>query len=678
MIFATPSLFRQFRARSPGRLLPVVFGLAWLIFAVPPAFAQRILRPQAPAPVRTAAPPLVATPQPAPAVEVAGRSRRFRIEVFTKADCQQCASALKFLEQLQTRRKDLLVTVTPVDTDNEQLKRYYALCKQHKVAKPGLPGVLLCDQLLVGYRDDQTTGRQLEDLLTIEVFSQDGCPHCASARRFLDGWQARPPGLPIVYRNLSREVGQLERMREIARRHNVANPNVPFFSLFGKIQVGFDRPETTGRHLQELVEKYYPLEPDSPPATPATTPAAASPTTPPATPAAPSTTGPAATEPATSDPATSEPATTPPSAATPAAPAKPEPTPNLQSQTPTIPAHEARRSGDRWLTETAPAGPTAVMSGSGAGGTIWGMALWLAQTDGRPTNASAAGQQPAPADEVEPESLPALDELDPADIADIANSRDGPEEELPPDSIELRGLGSISVSRLGLPLFTVLVGLVDGFNPCAMWVLIFLLSVLVGLNDRLKMALIAGVFVLVSGLAYFAFMAAWLTVFQLIGLVRWAQVVLGLLALIMGGIHIKDFFAFKKGLTLSIPEGAKPGLYDRIRKVVSAPSLGAALAGAIVLAVLVNIIELLCTAGLPALYTQILLYRQYPPWKNYAYLGLYNLAYMADDSLMVVVAVSSLSRRRLQEREGRWLKLLSGLVVVCLGLLLLFRPDWLV
>jgi len=224
----------------------------------------------------------------------------------------------------------------------------------------------------------------------------------------------------------------------------------------------------------------------------------------------------------------------------------------------------------------------------------------------------------------------------------------------------------------------VLVGLVDGFSPCAMWVLIFLLSVLVGLNDRLKMALIAGVFVLVSGLAYFAFMAAWLTVFQLIGLVRWAQVVLGLLALIMGAIHIKDFFAFKKGLTLSIPEGAKPGLYDRIRKVVSAPSLGAALAGAIVLAVLVNIIELLCTAGLPALYTQILTYRQYPAWKNYAYLGLYNLAYMADDSLMVVVAVSSLSRRRLQEREGRWLKLLSGLVVVCLGLLLLFRPDWLV
>jgi glutaredoxin len=626
MIFATPSPFRQFPNRStgcpPGRVSTVVLGLAWLVLAGTPAMGQRTLPGRPAAPARVVPPPQAVTTQPAPAVAVPARSRRFRIEVFTKADCQQCAAALKFLEQLQTRRKDLLVTVTPVDTDNEQLKRYYALCQQQRVAKPGLPGVLLCDQLLIGYRDDQTTGRQVEELLTIEVFSQDGCPHCAAARRFLDGWQARTPGLPIVYRNLSREVGQLERMREIARRHNVASPNVPFFSLFGKIQVGYDRPETTGRQLQDLVEKYYPLEPD------------------------------------------------PQSATTPA-------TPNPQSQTRQIPACAAgQRSRDEALLGES-VGPLGRVTDSVGWGPVWRVAIWLAQS-GQSTDDASAPEQPLAPAEVEPESLPALDEWVPAIDTATANSRDGPAGEAPPDTIALRGLGSISVSRLGLPLFTVLVGLVDGFNPCAMWVLIFLLSVLVGLNDRLKMALIAGVFVLVSGLAYFAFMAAWLTIFQLIGLVRWAQVLLGLLALTMGAIHIKDCFAFKKGVTLSIPEGAKPGLYDRIRRVVSAPSLGAALAGAIVLAVLVNIIELLCTAGLPALYTQILTYRQYPAWKNYAYLGLYNLAYMADDSLMVAVAVSSLSRRRLQEREGRWLKLLSGLVVVGLGLLLLFKPEWLV
>jgi hypothetical protein len=453
-------------------------------------------------------------------------------------------------------------------------------------------------------------------------------------------------------------------MREIARRNNVANPNVPLVSLFGKIQVGFDRPETTGRQLQDLVEKYYPLEPDAPaqskpqPQPEATnSPSAnAAPPAPGATPAAASTSSEAAVESPVESPAR-EPQTQ-------ESPSSESPTPGPQARRP-APAAGAIGSAHR-LVEALP---------------WWGIALALAQvaeTETKPTTSSPAAAPPGEAPPLEPEELPMLDEADLDALDSPPNSRDGPAADAPPDSIDLRGLGAISVSRLGLPVFTVLVGLVDGFNPCAMWVLLFLLSVLAGQNDRLKMGLIAGVFVLVSGLAYFAFMAAWLTVFQLIGLVRWAQVLLGLLALTMGAIHIKDFFAFKKGVTLSIPEGAKPGLYDRIRKVVAAPSLGAALAGAIVLAVLVNVIELLCTAGLPALYTQILTYRQYPPWKNYAYLGLYNLAYMADDSLMVGIAVSTLSRKRLQEKEGRWLKLLSGVVIALLGVLLLFRPEWLV
>jgi glutaredoxin len=688
MIFATASPFRQWPAVSLAGL-----GLVLCVLA-PGELAAQGFRP-----FRGAAPPRAVVPAPAPAAvpatvpatgaatgpalrEVAGRSRRFALEIFTKADCQQCAAALKFVEQLQTRRRDLQVTITPVDADQDQLKRYYALCKQQRVAKPGLPGIALCDQLLVGYRDDATTGRQIEDLLTIEVFTQDGCPHCAAAKRFLDGWKARHPNLPLVYRNIAREPGQLDRMREIARRNNVANPNVPLVSLFGKMQVGFDRPETTGRQLQDLVEKYYPLEPDAPAPAPAQTKAQPQPgntsspantvtPAPGATPAAETPSSGKAGESA-GEPSAKEP--------------KSEQSPSTDSPLTDSPLTESP------VTESPAKVPQAGRTVPGAGdvgtqprlgGALpwWGIAVALAQVAQAETTpvstppGDAASGEPPP---LEPEELPMLEEADLEAFDSQANSRDGPAADAPPDTIDLRGLGSISVSRLGLPVFTVLVGLVDGFNPCAMWVLIFLLSVLAGQNDRWRMGLIAGVFVLVSGLAYFAFMSAWLTVFQLIGLVRWAQVLLGLVALTMGAIHIKDFFAFKKGVTLSIPEGAKPGLYDRIRKVVAAPSLGAALAGAIVLAVLVNILELLCTAGLPALYTQILTYRQYPSWKNYSYLGLYNLAYMADDSLMVGIAVCTLSRKRLQEKEGRWLKLLSGVVIALLGVLLLFKPEWLV
>jgi glutaredoxin len=245
------------------------------------------------------------------------------------------------------------------------------------------------------------------------------------------------------------------------------------------------------------------------------------------------------------------------------------------------------------------------------------------------------------------------------------------------ESIETRWFGRLRVRDLGLPLFTVVIGLLDGFNPCAMWVLLFLLSLLVNLHDRRKMALIAGTFVLVSGLLYFAFMAAWLNVFLAIGLSRAAQIALGGIAFFIGAINVKEFFAWRRGPSLAIPDSAKPGLYARVRRILQAENLAGALAGIVILAGLVNMIELLCTAGFPAVYTQILTLQQLPMWEYYWYLGLYNLAYILDDSLMVTIAVVTLSRKQLQERAGRWLKLTGGLVMAGLGVVLLLQPNWL-
>lgn len=245
------------------------------------------------------------------------------------------------------------------------------------------------------------------------------------------------------------------------------------------------------------------------------------------------------------------------------------------------------------------------------------------------------------------------------------------------DEMDLPWLGRLSAGRLGMPVFTFLVGLVDGFNPCAMWVLLFLLSILVNLGDRWKILAVAGTFVVISGVAYYAFMAAWLNVLLWVGYLRWVQVSLALLAIVVGSIHIKDYFAFKKGITLSIPEAAKPGIYARTRSIIMAENLFGAIIGASVLAVLVNFIELLCTAGLPAMYSQILTMRNFPAWKNYSYLGLYILAYMLDDVLMVSIVVVTMSKRKLQENEGRWLKLVSGVVILALGLVLIFKPQWL-
>jgi glutaredoxin len=247
----------------------------------------------------------------------------------------------------------------------------------------------------------------------------------------------------------------------------------------------------------------------------------------------------------------------------------------------------------------------------------------------------------------------------------------------PGRGVETRLFGSVDPGKLGLPLFTAVIGLLDGFNPCAMWVLVFLLSLLVNLRDRGKVILIGGTFVLASGIVYFAFMAAWLNVFLLVGVSRATRIALGAVAILIGALNIKDFVAFGHGLSLSIPRAAKPAIYARVRRVLQAENVGAAFGAVIVLALMVNTVELLCTSGLPAVYTQILAGQRLPAWQYYGYLVLYNLFYMLDDTLLLAAVVVTLRLTRLQEKGARVLKLISGVVMLILGIALALKPEWL-
>lgn len=242
------------------------------------------------------------------------------------------------------------------------------------------------------------------------------------------------------------------------------------------------------------------------------------------------------------------------------------------------------------------------------------------------------------------------------------------------ETFEVSLFGKVfTLDDLGLPAFTLAMGLLDGLNPCSMWVLLLMISLLAPLNDRRRMIAIAGTFVLIQGIAYFLFMTAWLNLFLFIGLSRASQLVIAAIAIIAGFINMKDFFAFGRGISLSIPEKAKPGIYNRMRAILHAESMTAAIVGAVILAWLVQIVEFLCTSGFPALFTRILTLRELEPASYYGYLLLYVAAYMLDDLVILSIGVALLSRHRLQEREGRWLKLLSGLVMVGLGVYLILQ-----
>jgi hypothetical protein len=235
-------------------------------------------------------------------------------------------------------------------------------------------------------------------------------------------------------------------------------------------------------------------------------------------------------------------------------------------------------------------------------------------------------------------------------------------------------LGETDLAAWSLPLVTVVLGALDSFNPCAFFVLLFLLSLLVNARSRARMLLVGGVFVAVSGAVYFLFMAAWLNLFLLVGQLAWVTAVAGLLALTIGALNVGDFFRPGAGPTLAIPAAAKPGLFRRMRALVGAERVGAVLAGTVALAVVANSYELLCTAGFPMVFTRLLTLEGLSTAGYYGYLALYCAVYVVPLLTIVAAFVFTLGRRKLSEREGRVLRLLSGCMMLGLGGVLLVDP----
>ena len=235
-------------------------------------------------------------------------------------------------------------------------------------------------------------------------------------------------------------------------------------------------------------------------------------------------------------------------------------------------------------------------------------------------------------------------------------------------------IGGQDTADWSLPLLTVTLAALDAFNPCAFFVLLFLLSLLVHLKSRARMALVGGLFVVTSGLLYFLFMAAWLNLFLLAGELRAVTIAAGVLALVIAVLNIKDFYRPQSGPSLSMDERAKGRLFQRTRELIRHSRWPALLGATVLLAVAANSYELLCTAGFPMAYTRILTLRGLEPFAYYVYLALYNLIYVVPLALITALFTWKLGSRKLGEREGRLLKLASGTMMGALGAALLAAP----
>ena len=241
------------------------------------------------------------------------------------------------------------------------------------------------------------------------------------------------------------------------------------------------------------------------------------------------------------------------------------------------------------------------------------------------------------------------------------------------DTVISTPLGEIDYSESSLPVLTIIIGAADSVNPCSFFVLLFLLSILLYTKSRKKMLLVGGIFIFFSGFIYFLLMVTIMNATEIIQLPIIA-IFAGIVAIIFGILNIKDFFFFKKGISTSIPEAQKSKLYKQIRKIVKITSIPSLILATITLAVSANTVELLCSLGLPLVYTgTILPLFNLSSSMSYMYLFFYNVVYIIPLLVIVLIIVMTLGRWKLTEFQGQILKLFSGFMILSLGIILVLK-----
>ncbi len=241
--------------------------------------------------------------------------------------------------------------------------------------------------------------------------------------------------------------------------------------------------------------------------------------------------------------------------------------------------------------------------------------------------------------------------------------------------IQVPFLHEIETKDFSLPVLTIILGVLDGFNPCAMWVLLFLISLLLGMKDKKRMWILGSAFIIASALVYFIFMAAWLNLIIFLGFIVWIRVLIGLIALAGGGYNLKEYFTNPEGACKVTNTEKRQKVFTKLKDITQQKSFYLALGGIILLAFAVNLVELVCSAGLPAVYTQVLALNDLAKWQYYLYISLYILVFMFDDLLVFFVAMTTLQITGLTTKYTRYSHLIGGILMVIIGLLLIFKPE---
>lgn len=245
-------------------------------------------------------------------------------------------------------------------------------------------------------------------------------------------------------------------------------------------------------------------------------------------------------------------------------------------------------------------------------------------------------------------------------------------------TVKIPIFGKVNLKKVSLITAAVVIGFIDGFNPCAMWVLLFLISILIGMKNRRRMWVLGLTFLFTSALVYMLIMLSWIQVAVKITAIIWIRNLIALIALGGGIFNLYQFLKTKDDSGCQIVDDKKrKKIFKKIRKFTSEKSFFLALLGVMGLAVSINLVELACSAGLPLVFTELLALNHVNSFMKFLYTVIYIIFFLIDDLIIFFIAMFTMRVTGISSKYNKYSHFLGGIIMLLVGLLLLFKPEWL-
>lgn len=249
------------------------------------------------------------------------------------------------------------------------------------------------------------------------------------------------------------------------------------------------------------------------------------------------------------------------------------------------------------------------------------------------------------------------------------------------NEVNIPVIGKVDAKKVSISLSAIVIGLVDGFNPCAMWILIFLISMLIGMKNKKRMWVLGITFLLSSALVYFLFLISWLNLAVFLNKIVYIRVAISAIATALGVYQIVRFtssvFNQKDDGCEVVDSKGRKKIIKSINKIVKEKSFILALLGVVLLAFSVNIIELLCSLGLPVMFSEILAVNNISKTGQVLYSLLYVFFFLIDDIVVFIIAMKTLEIKAISNKFGKYSHLIGGIIMLVIGLLMILKPEWL-